>query len=60
MAGPHHTLDQSLTYPPIIMLLCWSLAALSYGDALLVWVTLGVALFALVLCLDWSVGRWLP
>jgi hypothetical protein len=60
VAGPHHTLDQSLTYPPITMLLCWSLAALSYGDALLVWVTLGVALFALVLCLDWSVGRWLP
>lgn len=51
VAGPHHTLDQSLTYPPVMMLLCRPLAALSYDEALLLWGALGVALFA------WSLSR---
>ncbi len=51
VVGPHHTVDQALPYPPILLLLCWPLAGLSYAHALLVWVCLGLALYA------WSLSR---
>jgi Glycosyltransferase family 87 len=50
-AGPHHSLDQSLTYPPVVLLLLWPFAQLPYRAALLVWVLLGAGLFA------WSLAR---
>ena len=51
LGAPYHTTDQAISYPPIIMLLCWPLAGLSYAHALLAWGSLGFALFA------WSLSR---
>jgi alpha-1,2-mannosyltransferase len=50
-AWGHHSLDRSLTYPPIMLLLLWPLAALPYHAALMVWLVLGAALFG------WALAR---
>ena len=49
--GPDRTFEQSTMYPPVMMVLCWPLAQLSYVPALLVWVLVGTALYA------WSLSR---
>lgn len=51
VVGPHRVVDQALPYPPIVLMLCWPLAGLSYGHALLVWGGVGLAL-----CV-WSLSR---
>lgn len=51
IVGPHQTVDQPLAYPPIVMLLCWPLAGLSYAHAVVLWGGLGLALFT------WSLSR---
>jgi hypothetical protein len=49
LGAPFRTTDLAIAYPPIIMLLCWPLAGLSYAPALCAWGSLGVVLFAWVL-----------
>jgi hypothetical protein len=51
LGAPYHTADQVFAYPPIVMLLCWPLAGLSYAHALLAWGSLGLALCA------WALSR---
>lgn len=56
--GIRHPVDQSLTYPPIVLLLWRPLASLSYVNALLVWTCLGLALCIWLLSrlIGWEMG----
>jgi alpha-1,2-mannosyltransferase len=51
IVGPHRPVDQAMPYPPVVLLLCWPLASLSYPYALLVWGGVGLALCT------WSLSR---
>lgn len=49
LGAPDHIAEQAISYPPVLMLLCWPLAGLSYVQAMLLWGSLGLALFTCLL-----------
>lgn len=49
LGAPDHITEQAISYPPVLMLLCWPLAAFSYLPAMVVWGTLGLTLFGWLL-----------
>jgi Glycosyltransferase family 87 len=51
LGAPFHTTELAIAYPPLIMLLSWPLAGLSYPYALGIWIGLGVLLFS------WTLSR---